>query len=51
MDLITVTIGHPEGWDWEALPLSNPTNQVRELEVLYKLGQANETKLDSLASD
>ncbi len=46
---ITVTIGHPEGWDWEASPLSIPKNQVSE--VLDKLGQANETKLDSLASD
>ncbi len=46
---ITVTIGHPEGWDWEASPLTIPTNQVRE--VLDKLCQANETKLDSLAAD
>ncbi len=46
---ITVTIGHPKGWDWEASPLTIPTNQVRE--VLDKLNQANETKLDSLASD
>ncbi len=46
---VTVTIGHPEGWDWEASPLTIPTNQVRE--VLDKLCQANETKLDSLATD
>jgi hypothetical protein len=46
---VTVTIGHPEGWDWEASPLTIPTNQVRE--VLDKLCQANETKLDSLAAD
>ncbi len=46
---ITVTIGHPEGWYWEASPLTIPTNQVRE--VLDKLGQANERKLDSLALD
>jgi hypothetical protein len=46
---ITVTIGHPEGWDWEASPSTIPTNQVRE--VLDKLSQANETKLDSLAYD
>jgi hypothetical protein len=46
---ITVTIGHPEGWDWEASPLTIPTNQIRE--VLDKLNQASETKLDSLASD
>ncbi len=46
---ITITIGHPEGWDWEASPLSILTKQGRD--VLEKLRQMSDTKLDSLSSD